>query len=1035
MRPSVSTQPFLPFGSEEKEPTPSAPSDVSHLVGALAEVCRELPLEEKVLVSPSLFTGHQIVESLARSGVPWVHLRVESVRSLAHGVAGPSLAAEGLTLLSRAQALAFVEQACAETLGKTSYFGELALRPGLHRAIQSAFDELRSAGISPSDLPGSAFSDPKKIADLRAVLNRYEAALTGEGFVDRAEVLRRAVDLLKTKPPPAGPVYLLAAGFELSAIERELIERVSAGRLRTLETDDPAQWKANARRARLFRALGEENEVREVFRRILAENIPLDDVEILTTDPATYGPLVWELSQEHAIPCTFEGGVAATFTQPAQAVLGYLRWLGRDYEAEELREVLAAGLLNLTPVSGGAEPPGSRPTARELREARIGWGRGRSLTSLDAHVRRRAAEVESARRRAGDSEEDVAARVEWQEKRLATARVARQLVVRLLSLSSEPLEGEVELKNVARAASGFVRQFARVSGDLDAMGASALQGLFGELETLPVTKLGLPDAVERLSDAVRALHIAADRPRPGHLHLADYRSGGFSGRSHTFLVGLDARRHPGSGLQDPVLLDEERRGINAAVRPLELAMRGSRPAENALALKSCLARLRGQITASYAGWDLLEGREQFPAAFFLETYRESSRAPNADYSDLGKGLAAPAGFLTEAKRALDDSEWWLAKVQGSPVPAGEEAASVRAAYPWLDDGFTAESARDSAEFTLWDGLIRDPAGLDPRTSGKPTSCSRIEDLARCPYSYFLKRVLRIRPTEEARSDPTVWLEAMEAGLLIHDVFRRFYMDAPAGLGKPDFDSDWSRLEQVAREEIARWKELIPPRSTAAFESLCGDIFVACRIFLRDEQRHCRSVTPRWFEVAFGPWHEDVRAPGRSEAVRIPLGGGQSFLLSGRIDRVDEEDGAPEPQYQVWDYKTGSSWNTAEPDRGRGGRRIQDALYAQALEALLEGAGEKGRVVSSGYFYPGRRGEGERYTGNLDAAGTRETLNALFDLLARGAFTHSPMKEDCSLCDFQKICGSAEKAANRAKAKIENAAANPILDPYRKLNPA
>ena len=1033
MRSSVSTQPFLPFGGEEDAPPPSGSS--SRLVEALAEVCRELPLEEKILVAPSFFTGHQIAESLARSGVPWVHLRVESVRSLAQGAAGPELADEGLTLLSRAQALAFVEQACAETLGRTSYFGELALRPGLHRAIQSAFDELRSAGISPGALPGNAFGDPKKVADLKAVLSRYEKALAQGGFVDRAEVLRRAVEVLRAKPRMAGPLYLVAGSFELSAVERELIERLSAGRLTTLETDDPADWTSNAGRAELFRALGEENEVREVFRRIFAEGIPFDDFEILTTEPATYGPLVWELSQEHGIPCTFENGVPATFTHPAQAVLGYLRWLGRDYEAEELRGILAAGLLNLAPASAGAEPPGSRPTARELREARIGWGRERSLRCLEAHVERRAAEVESARRRAGDSEEDVAARVEWQEKRLATARVARALVAGLLSLSSEPLEGEVELKELARAASGFVAEFARVSGDLDAMGASALQGLFGELETVPVAKLRLPEAVERLSDAVRALHIAADRPRPGRLHLADFRSGGFSGRSRTFLLGLDSRRHPGSGLQDPVLLDEERRGINAAVRPLELAMRGSRPAENALALKACIARLRGRITASYASWDVLEGREQFPAAAFLDAYRARSGAPDADYTDLEKGLAAPAGFLTDAERALDESEWWLSRVQGSPIPAGKEAPSVRAAYPWLEDGFTAESARESDEFTAWDGWIRDPSGLDPRSSGRPTSCSRIEELARCPYSYFLKRVLRIRPAEESRSDATVWLEPMEAGLLIHDVFRRFYMDAPGGAGKPDFDRDWGRLEELARAEIARWKEIIPPRSSAAFEALCDDIFVACRIFLRDEQRHCRDVTPRWFEVAFGPWHEDVRAPGRSEAIRIPVGGGKSFLLSGRIDRVDEEDRAGEPRYQVWDYKTGSSYGTAEPERGRGGRRIQDALYAQALEALLEGAGQKGRVVSSGYFYPGRRGEGERYTGSLDAAGTRETLDSLFDLLARGTFPHSPAKEDCSLCDFQKICGGAERAADRAKAKIENAAANPILDPYRKLNPA
>src|SRR5512144_338996 len=98
MRTSVSIQPVLPFGDDGK--------DLPRLVESLAEVCREHPLDEKVLVAPSRFIGHQIVESLVRSGTPWIHIRVESVRSLAHAVAGPSIADEGLTLLSRAQALA-----------------------------------------------------------------------------------------------------------------------------------------------------------------------------------------------------------------------------------------------------------------------------------------------------------------------------------------------------------------------------------------------------------------------------------------------------------------------------------------------------------------------------------------------------------------------------------------------------------------------------------------------------------------------------------------------------------------------------------------------------------------------------------------------------------------------------------------------------------------------------------------------------------------------------------------------------------------
>ncbi|HEV8609834.1 MAG TPA: PD-(D/E)XK nuclease family protein [Thermoanaerobaculia bacterium] len=1018
----MSTQPVLPFGAEEKKRP--------RLIESLAEVCREFPLDEKVLVSPSYRIGHQIAEALARSGTPWVHLRIESVRGLALAIAGPEIAAEGLTLLSRAQALALVEQACAETLDSSSYFGELAFRPGLHRAIQSTFDELRAAGISPAALPESAFGDPRKVADLKAVLERYESSLARGKFVDRAEVLRRAVDALAKKPRIAGPLYLVAGSFELSAVERELLDLVSGGKVRVLESDAPENWIENGRRTRLFRALGEENEIREIFRRILAEEIPFDDVEILSTDPATYGPLVYELSEEQGIPCTFWDGIAATFTRPAQAVLGYLRWLGRDFESEELHDLLAGGLIDLSRVTPGEEPPGSLPAARELREARIGWGRERNLSCPDAHIARLSAEIEY-RRKAEGAEEDRDSRVRWLEKRRATAQFVKNLIARLVSTAPEVSEGIVALPELATAAAAFTSRFAHVSGELDGVAVSALGGFFGELQTLPVPRLPLADAVERLTDAVRALHLEADRPRPGHLHFGDYRSGGFAGRSRTFLVGLDARRHPGSGLQDPVLLDEERRGVNAALRPRELAIRGGRPAENTLALQACLARVHGEVTASYACWNLLEAREQFPATSFLALFRARSGDDAADYSELARALPEPAGFVPHASRALDENEWWLSKVPDHTSSPGSGAEIVRRAYPWLEDGFVAERERGSDRFTLWDGRIRDAAGLDPRTSGTPISCSRIQELARCPYSYFLKRVLRIQPPQEAREDPTIWLDAMETGLLLHEVYRRFYAEAPAGTGKPSLERDAKRLEAIADEEIARWKEDVPPRSAAAFEAVQDDVRVACRILLLRDEEHCRSATPRWFEVPFGPSRQaEVSAPGSTSPVRIALGGGEGFLLAGRIDRVDELGGS---EYQVWDYKTGSAWQIGDPARGRGGRRIQDVLYAQAFEVLLARAGMKGRVVGSGYFYAGRRGEGERSLGDLDPAATRATLTALFDLVAEGAFVHSTKKDDCSLCDFQKICGGAESAAERAKAKVDNRD-NAVLEPYARLNP-
>jgi ATP-dependent helicase/nuclease subunit B len=263
----MAEQPFLPFDEPEERPAAAAPSG-ARLIDSLARVCRERPLDEKVLVAPSLFVGHTLVERLAREGHSWVNLRVETARTIALAVAGPAIAAEKRRLLSRAQALALVEQACGETLTPKSYFGELRDRPGFHRALQRTFDEIRAAGLSAAALPAKAFDDARKLRELKAVLARYDADLEKGHFVDSAAVLRRAA--AAAAPDPAGAFYLVVDEAALSAVEKTLLEKVAAGRLEILAAEPAESWKERARGARLLRASGEENEIREVFRQILS---------------------------------------------------------------------------------------------------------------------------------------------------------------------------------------------------------------------------------------------------------------------------------------------------------------------------------------------------------------------------------------------------------------------------------------------------------------------------------------------------------------------------------------------------------------------------------------------------------------------------------------------------------------------------------------------------------------------------------------------------------------------------------------------
>jgi ATP-dependent helicase/nuclease subunit B len=663
----------------------------------------------------------------------------------------------------------------------------------------------------------------------------------------------------------------------------------------------------------------------------------------------------------------------------------------------------------------------------------VGWGRARHADALARLIRSLEEPERPSRRDEARDELPPEERTAARERRLSAARLAARFAARAVALAP-PEDSKDALRAVARGVLDFVREFARVTDDLDAAARTALETLFREIAELPAAPVPLAEALGRLQDAVRELAVSPDRPRAGRVHVAPFASGGHSGRRHALLVGLDATRHPGADLEDPVLLDDERRRINEALeRPL-LAIERERPRDHARALEACVARLRGSLTASYSKFDILnlsQAGEPPPAPFFLELYRRRAGRADADYTDMLDALPPACGFVPEPGAALDDAEWWLGEIRRPGAALGGAAGPlVRAAYPWLEDGLAAATAREGDAFTRWDGRLAGPAPeLDPRVSRRPMSASRIQDLARCPFSYFVRTVLRAEPPEDLERDPTRWLEPRDEGSLLHEVFRAFLERVTARGEKPDADRHREELLAIAGAAIEAWRERVPPSSQVAFEAQREAIEQACWTFLRAETEHCRGVTPRFFEVSFGM--RDVRGDGvaSAEPVEIALPDGRPFLLRGSIDRVDEgEPGA----FQVWDYKTGSAAGIREGRGLDGGRQAQPSLYALAFESLLRRRGTPGRVVRSGYFFPGRKGEGQRVTIPVDAAETGRALARLFDLAGAGFFPHTASKEGCRFCVVESVCGGAVSSSVAAERKL-GASTDPTLTAFRQLH--
>lgn len=315
---------------------------MNQLLNSIADFCSSHLLDEKVLVSPSLAAGRQMTEALARAGHPWVNLRVETIRTLAMSVMGPDLARDGKKLLSRAQSLALVEQACATALDEASYFGKLRDRAGLHRAMQQTLADLRASGISLDRTSTGLLESEKKAGEIRAVREAYETALQRDGYVDDSDVLRLALEKLQadhsTRP---SAWYLVPESPDASATEKLFIQAIGGSQIQNLAVDDPADWHGELESLDIRQALGEENEVREILRTVLREKLPLDDIELIYTDAGTYIPLIYELSSQYGVPCTFAQGIPVTFSRPGQAALGFLDWLANAYDASVLRKTVA----------------------------------------------------------------------------------------------------------------------------------------------------------------------------------------------------------------------------------------------------------------------------------------------------------------------------------------------------------------------------------------------------------------------------------------------------------------------------------------------------------------------------------------------------------------------------------------------------------------------------------------------------------------------------------------------------------------------
>ncbi|MFM8890472.1 MAG: PD-(D/E)XK nuclease family protein, partial [Planctomycetia bacterium] len=1057
---------------------PHPPALIASLRGMLAEA----PRAATWLVAPSRRVARQWLDSLALGGTPVFNVRATTPRALGYDLAAATLTSRGLTVASQRASLVLLEKAIVRTVqaNELRYFPTPRSYRRLTERMLVSLTAIRMAGLTAEAIRRrEGFGDTSKGHDLAILLERYAAELAAAKLVDAAEVIQTAVSVVDAGTiPPGWERILVPEGLALKPLQRQLFESLGS-RVRHLAVDpEPASFSdpAHGPACHFFRAIGEANEVRGVLRRCLAEGLPLDTVELLHTDAETYPPIVQEVFAALAsetggeaatgeLPVTFAEGLPIRESRTARALADWLRWRAEGHPQWRLVRMVRDGLLDwrrverriagreeqadtldgsmgddeaTDEIAAGDVPVTQSRLLRELRRLRI----GHDLATMPATIRAAIGATKTApsasfipggRDADDEAEIDEQAAARWRSQRLASLEVLAGLADRLVACEPRP---DATAADIVVNAGAFLEELAAARSQFDNNAKNRLRAELAEMKQWigRHSEADARDVVEWLTGLADTLVVMGSAPRPGCLHVASIATGGHSGRPHTFILGLDERRFPGSNRSDPVLPDADRATLSDSI---ELAAAAS--AEVRTEFWRLLGRLRGDVHLSYPCRELVEQAELFPSPLLLEVYRRRESTPRVTLAEFIEAVADETESFVphDASAALGQTEWWLAKLGESPSMAAVKQA-IEGHGSALARGLEAEVARASHSFTPWDGNV--PAAgatLDPTNpAGRVASAHSLETLGACPRRFFFHYGLDVTPLDSLEPEADRWLDPKEAGSVLHEVLETFMRPflhegpgrPPADAPLPTFAEHEGHILDILDRVIAANRVAKPSNDEAAVAAVRRELTESVRTFLRVEEQYCRETgsRPVALEASIGYVPKSELPFNREQPVQLPLvTEGRTVRLRGRVDRIDRDGRTDlDEGYVIIDYKSGGSYRFKKGGVRdplgvfNKGRRLQHGLYVMMVRHAAEAAEhETSRVNQFTYLFPGTQTLGERLEWTAEELSrVGEMVEKLCDIAAAGAFLPTTVADDCGNCDFLEVCGVPAATVRHASRK-------------------
>jgi len=1029
---------------------------------------------EVVVLAQSRGAADDFARAACGTGLLGVHRM--TLTALAVDLAEGPLARAGLTPVGGLGAEAMVARVIHKLKAESiPYFQPVADTPGLARAVARTIAELRLEGVqservAATGLPGR---------DLARMAALFEEELANRSAADFALLLRYAIAAAREGKHRLLGLPLLLLDVDLdSSLRRELAEAVLERAPEVLEARlegglepargfSPAATTLDRIRQSLFAesvspagepdssldyfsAAGESLECVEMARRIrksAADGVAFDRMAILLRSPERYQPLVEEALRRAGIPSYFSRGVARP--DPAgRAFLALLACAGEGCSATRFAEYLSLGQappLDRPPASADTAPlpPDDELLARfyERNEA----------AAPEPEPDPEPAENEDAAVIGGTLQSPAA----W-EKLLVDAAViggrerwARRLRgleaefgIRLADLGQKEegrrqhlLREIARLKNLERFALPLIDRLAALPrhgnwGDwiehLGALAAAALRrpesvlSVLGELQAMAeVGPVGLDEVSGVLGDRLRFLRREPPLRRYGRVFVSGVDEARGRVFDIVFLPGLCERLFPSRAHEDPILLDDYRRKLNAGLR-----VQDNRVADERRRLHIACAAARTRLVFSYPRMDAVESRPRVPSFYALEIVRAAhGRLPELRTFEEHARQGAPSRLdwpaPSEPLEAIDAAEFDLAALGRSFM---QDAPDARGAGRYLIEAnaYLAESLRRYARRnrTAWhaaDGIVEPDAATravlaTQRLAARSYSPSALQHFAACPYRFLLHAVHKLRPREEK-----VALEQMDPltrGALFHEAQFRLFRELQSAQLLPMRPQNAARTIEIADRVLDRVaaenEEKLAPAIPRVWRSEIEDLRIDLRGWIQQVAALDDGWIPAHFEFSFGIQADELRDPQSSKAEAVLDNG---VRLRGAIDLIEKH--PVRGTLRITDHKTGKPPQEL-PKYVGGGALLQPLAYAMAAETLLGASAEVSRLS-----YCTERGGYQEIRFDITPrhrAFFAHAMSLIDGEIDRGFLPAAPQSGACGMCDYLPVCGPNEERRTARKQR-------------------